>query len=188
MPRETGSGAENWLSMRGQSCYNPLDFMKGLILALFLLGSAIPVLARDEGGDGVVIPSFQELVREGFGPHISERPTIIIPTVTLIAAPKPTQAYYMKERTVYYGFVPLAVRSTNTSTIYAFGYPLDFYRKLMPPSITDINLSRYSVSVPTNNARPVTPVHPPAISTVKKVTSATTTVAPATQASLASGN
>ena len=62
-------------------------------------------------------------------------------------APKPTQAFYGPGYIVYYGYITVPVYEPGSN--YSFGYPLEFYRKLMPASVTDVNMDRYAVAVGT---------------------------------------
>jgi hypothetical protein len=136
--------------------------MKRLLLALFLLSPAAPLFAADDGGDPGYIPDYQELVREGYGPHsqeIQNRPEYgstvidIHRPYTVHAAPKPTQAYYGKGFTIYYGYTTVLAAEGDADSIYAFGYPLTYFRQLTPASITDVNLTRYRQEVrDTHNA------------------------------------
>jgi len=127
--------------------------MKRFLFGLFLLVNAAPLFAKDEGGDGAYIPGYQELVREGYGPRHEEHSDDYRRPPVMVMAPKPTQAFYGKGYTVYYGYMPLPERAGATSAHYAFGYPLDFFRQKMPSSITDIHLNRYAEVVADNQHR-----------------------------------
>ena len=121
--------------------------MKRLLSVFILLVTAAPLFAHDEGGDGAEIPSYQELVREGFGPrqgqgYLQVETTRWLPNQM---APKPTQAYYANGYAIYYGYT--AVPTIDPRQSYAFGYSLDFFRHLMPASNTGVNLSHYAVEV-----------------------------------------
>jgi hypothetical protein len=153
--------------------------MKRFLPILVLLAMAGALIARDEGGDGDIIPDYQELVREGYGPHhdYSFRGYYPMVNTTEVMVPMPTQAYYGRGYTIYYGFTPLRAHPWETSMIYAFGYSADFYRRIMPESLTNVNLDRYSVSVIDQkvykqHGEPITTVQPTA-STVPVGTSNT---------------
>jgi hypothetical protein len=129
--------------------------MKRLLSALFLLVSVAPVFAMDDGGDPAYMPSYQELVREGYGPRESDRVRVDYYSPQFIKAePKPTQAYYGKGYTIYYGYTTVLVADRNTDTQYAFGRPLAYFRSLMPGSIDQTNLNHYAVEVRTSNFQP----------------------------------
>ena len=116
--------------------------MKRFLLVLFLLVSAAPLFATDEGGDIAYIPSYRELVREGYGPHEYDyiRPAMRV-------APKPTQAYYGKGYTVYYGYTAVPVRQIDGNILYAFGYPVEFFSHMIPMSDSGVNLGRCALAV-----------------------------------------
>jgi len=131
--------------------------MKQFLFALFLLVNAAPLFANDEGDEIAYIPSYQELVREGYGPRNHDyrdqyrdqnREQYL--GWAMSTAPKPTQAYYGRGYTVYYGYTPVPVRVMDNNMLYAFGNSVEYYRKMMPASVTETNLSRYAVAV-TNN-------------------------------------
>ena len=123
--------------------------MKRILPALLLLACATPLFATDEGGDPGYIPDYQELVREGYGPH-HERDAQYRPIYNIEAVPKPTQAFYMHGTTVYYGFTAIPERTGAIGVHYAFGYPLDFYSQLMPASLTQTHLNRVAIAVTDN--------------------------------------
>jgi hypothetical protein len=128
--------------------------MKQFLFALFLLVNAAPLFANDEDGDIAYIPSYQELVREGYGPrdHRQDeryRQGYNLPVTGM--APKPTLAYYGKGYTVYYGYTAVQAHFWDPNLSYAFGRPLDYFRNMMPDSITDTDLDHYAVSVPTQH-------------------------------------
>lgn len=154
--------------------------MKRSLLALALLVNAAPLFANDEGGTPGYIPDYRELVREGYGPHAEAREDLYRLTLNQRAAPKPTQAYYGKGFTVYYGFTAVPVYANLANTLYAFGYPLDFFRNLLPTSLTDTDLSRARVVVanqsgsygPGDFETQARAAHGNAVTTVQKVTPA----------------
>ncbi len=164
--------------------------MKHSLCLLFLLAIATPLtplFASDEGGDGAYIPSYQELVREGYGPRFTP---VLAPVKN---APKPTQAYYGNGYTIYYGYtvVPVRVGYDNANLDYAFGYPIEYFRQMMPTSITETNLNRYAVEMSTpyydtNGYGPGTYVakapadHSNAVTTVQSTARTTTTTTPST--------
>ena len=119
--------------------------MKHSLLALFLVVSAAPLFANDQDGEIAFIPSYRELVREGYGPR--EQP--FRPVVSV--APKPTQAFYGQGYIVYYGYTAMPVRAGDGNTLYAFGSPVEYFRRMMPASDTDTNLNRYAVAVSNGN-------------------------------------
>jgi hypothetical protein len=162
--------------------------MKRLLFTLFLLGCAGPLFANDDGADPGYIPDYQELVREGYGPHTTTTTTQVEysnPSF-LETVPKPTQAYYGRGYTIYYGFTAVPVWQRNEFNTYAFGYPLAYFKSLMPQGVDSTNLSRYAMRVPTNSFEPGTYVaqrpiaHPAAVTTVQSVTTTPTTATPAT--------
>jgi hypothetical protein len=128
--------------------------MKHLLPALFLLITAAPLLANDEGGDGAYIPSYQELVREGYGPRdraVNEDPNAgnyLALNYGVRAAPKPTQAYYGRGYVVYYGYqmVRMYVRDEEDSQ-YAFGHPISYYRQLLPQNVNEDDIGNVAVEV-----------------------------------------
>jgi hypothetical protein len=164
--------------------------MKQLLPALFLLVTAFPLFANDEGGDGPEIPSYRELVREGYGPSNSDRSGYYVwLNYNYHMAPKPTQAYYGRGYTVYYGYTAVPVAPGQADTIYAFGYPLSYFRSLMPASVNETNIANYAVEVRnTSYYEPGEYVtqrgsnHANAVTAVRKVSTRTvnTAAAPAT--------
>jgi hypothetical protein len=163
--------------------------MKRLLFALFLLGCAGPLFASDEGGDPGYIPDYQELVREGYGPRSTTTTTHVEYNnpIFLELVPKPTQAYYGRGYTIYYGFTAVPVWQRGESNNYAFGYPLAYFKNLMPQGVDSTDLSHYAMRVPTNSFQAGTYVaqrpiaHPAAVTTVQSVTTTPTTTAPATR-------
>jgi hypothetical protein len=123
--------------------------MKSLILAFFLTANVLPLLANDEGGTPGYIPDYETLVREGYGVRVRAdyRADYYGVDSRQIVAPMPTQAFYMKGQTIYYGYKPVAVGSEYRNTVYAFGYPSDYFRQMMPASAIAVNLSHYAVAV-----------------------------------------
>ena len=135
------------------SIINP---MKQILFALFLLANAAPLFANDESGDIAYIPDYRELVREGFGPRERGQYEYLRPALT--TTPKPTQAYYGKDQsgkayTVYYAYTAVPGRAMDTNMLYAFGYPVVFFRQMIPASDTSINLNRYAVVLNNQNGR-----------------------------------
>ena len=124
--------------------------MKQLIFGLFLVASTLPLFAGDEGGDGPEIPSYTELVREGYGPTSQEQTTYYsIRTVGLVAAPKPTMAYYGRGYTIYYGYTPIKIAAAQANTVYAFGHPVSYFWHLTPTADPTMSLDNYAVQVTT---------------------------------------
>jgi len=123
--------------------------MKHLLPALFLLITAAPLLANDDGGDGAIIPSYQELVREGYGPrsHYDSDTYYLALNYGTHVAPKPTQAYYGRGYTLYYGYQMVRVYEGQENNLYAFGYPVSYFRKLLPPNIDESNIGSVAVEV-----------------------------------------
>jgi len=116
--------------------------MKQIVFGLFLLALVAPAFANDEGGDIAYIPDYQELVREGYGPrHEHAR------QAQQEQAPKPTQAFYGKGFTIYYGYTAVKAHGWNPASQYAFGYPLEFFRQMMPISGANVNLNNYAVAL-----------------------------------------
>jgi hypothetical protein len=132
--------------------------MKRLLPALFLLITAAPIIAQDEGGDGAYIPSYAELVREGYGPreHYYDRYGdygYYLPlNYGYHLAPKPTQAYYGRGYVIYYGYQMLPVGGDQEESLYAFGHPASYYRQLLPPNIDASNVSDVAVEVRNNSS------------------------------------
>ena len=126
--------------------------MKRLFFASLLLLNAAPLFANDEGGGGTFIPDYQELVREGYGPRHLDRERDdregdgYLRRAPFVSIPKPTQAFYANGYTIYYGYTA-AIRNGDVNALYAFGYPVDYFRHMMPPSVTDTNLTNYAVAV-----------------------------------------
>jgi hypothetical protein len=121
--------------------------MKRLLPALLLLVSATPLLAQDDGGDGTNIPSYRELVREGYGPRDYRDSYYMRLNYGIHDAPKPTQAFYGKGYTIYYGYTMVPVAPGQEETTYAFGYPLSYFRSMMPSSVNNTNINQYAVEV-----------------------------------------
>lgn len=151
--------------------------MKHLLFPLFLLMAAgiAPLFAFDDGGDGTSIPDYRELVREGYGPRRIDRDRdedSYRVHVGVEVRPVPTQAYYANGYTIFYGYRAVPERVGSINTVYAFGYPADFYRHLMPADMP--NLDRYVLSLARtggNSAAKAQPVHhADAISTVQSTT------------------
>jgi hypothetical protein len=125
--------------------------MKHLLFPLCLLVSVTPLLAHDEGGDGAVIPSYQELIREGYGPRNYDGDELYRRSyLPARETAKPTQAFYGPGYVVYYGYTP--VRLYDAGKAYAFGYPTEFYTNLMSHSVNELNLNRYAVAVGGRNS------------------------------------
>jgi hypothetical protein len=127
--------------------------MKRFLSALFLLALTAPLFANDDGGDPAYIPDYKELVREGYGPRYSERIDYYSPGF-IKAVPKPTQAYYGKGFTIYYGYQPVRVLQREEGTLYAFGYPLSYFQNLAKGSLNESNLNQYAVAVFKNGYQP----------------------------------
>jgi hypothetical protein len=165
--------------------------MKRLLPTLFLLVTAVPLVplfAADDGGDGAVIPDYQELVREGYGPRESDQVRVDYYSPEFVKAlAKPTQAYYGKGYTIYYGYTTVIVADRANNTEFAFGHPLAYYKNLMPRSLDQTDLSRYALEVRTEgNTEPgeyvaQRPTNRNAVTTVQNVTPAAkaTAAAPA---------
>lgn len=159
--------------------------MKRSLSFLFLLALATPLFAHDDGGDPAYIPDYKELVREGYGPHYSERIDYYSPA-WVRAVPKPTQAYYGKGFTIYYGYKPVLVAEKEENTVYAFGYPISFFRNLARGSLNETNLNQYAVAVWKNGYEPGSYVaqrpaaHANAVTSVQSTTTTapTSTIAP----------
>ncbi len=156
--------------------------MKRLLIALLLLVSGALLFAQDDGGDPGYIPNYRELVREGYGPRHEDREDYYLRLGYGFAmAPKPTQAYYGKGYTIYYGYTAVPVLQGQANSVYAFGYPLEYFRHLMPGSVDGLNLSNYAVEVRNNTYGPGDYVaqnrarHGEAVTTVQKVQTTTTT-------------
>ena len=152
--------------------------MKHSLLALFLMVSAAPLFANDQDGDMAYIPSYRELVREGYGPREHEQ--LFRPVVRV--APKPTQAFYGRGYTVYYGYTTVPIRAGDNSMLYAFGSPVEYFRRMMPLSDVETNLSRYAVTVSNADyghavAEGGNQQHPEATTVVQSTTAKTTPVA-----------
>jgi len=156
--------------------------MKRFLFALFLLVSAGALFANDEGADPGYIPDYQTLVREGYGPRSTTTRIEYDNPEFLQVLPKPTQAYYGRGFTIYYGFEPIVLWQKYAQTTYAFGHPLAYFKQMMPQGLDDTNLSHYALEVPKNNFEPGTyvaqrqPQHPAATTTVQKVSTATATL------------
>ena len=145
--------------------------MKKFLLLAALVTLTAPLFANDEGGDGAYIPPIAELMHEGYGSPMIVDPYDLNNAVNSVmlesrkVGAKPTQAYYDAERhrTIYYGFKPVPLYRVDPSTLYAFGYPLDFFRALLPPSIESTNLETAAVAVYNSRVyshdEPVTAVH-----------------------------
>jgi hypothetical protein len=123
-----------------------LSMKQGLFVFCLLLGAA-PLLANDEGGDGAYIPSYQELVREGYGAGATTE--LIRPDPNFVA---PTQAYYGEGYVIYYGYTVVRTWG-DPSTTYVFGHPLEYYRQMMATAgVNETNLNRYALEVRTTNS------------------------------------
>ena len=141
----------------GRQCayiFHNLNPMKHFLLPLFLLASAAPLLANDVDGDYAYMPRYQELVREGYGPRRDMMVILNQQPSGLRAVPKPTQAYYMKGQAVYYGYTPVVTSAVNQHALYAFGYPVDYFQRMMLASGAETNLDRYTVAVATSPRSP----------------------------------
>ncbi|HEX4085964.1 MAG TPA: hypothetical protein VHY22_13705 [Chthoniobacteraceae bacterium] len=129
--------------------------MKRFVLFLALASITAPLFAHDSEGDGVTIPPIAELMREGYGPVIERREdfNLLLGGPTIMA--KPTQAYRddTRHRTIYYGFRPVALNRINASEQYAFGYPLDFFKNLIPNTPSPVSLDTLAVAVYDSPAR-----------------------------------
>jgi len=154
--------------------------MKRFLPALFLLVLAGPLFANDDGSDPGYIPSYQELVREGYGPRSTTITTVDYNNPAFLKVmPKPTQAYYGRGFTIYYGFTPVQVWQGEAQATYAFGLPLEYFRQLMPQGVDATNLGHYALEVRKNSFQPGAyvaqqPAHPAAVTPVHA------TAAPAT--------
>jgi hypothetical protein len=160
--------------------------MKRLLFALFLLVSAGSLFANDEGADPGYIPDYQTLVREGYGPRTTVTRVEYDNPEFLEVLPKPTQAYYGRGYTIYYGFTPIVLWQKYAQTTFAFGHTLAYFRQLMPQGLDETNLSHYALEVPKNNFEPGTyiagqPVEQPAtVTAVQKINTNAATASPAT--------
>jgi hypothetical protein len=150
--------------------------MKRFLFPLFLLSVGRVAFANDDGSDPGYIPDYQQLVREGYGPKHTTVTTEVdyYNPAFLKVMPKPTQAYYGKGFTIYYGFTPVEVWQKEAQTTYAFGYPLEYFRQLMPQGVDSTSLNHYVLEVRHNNFEPGTYVakqqgHPAAVTTVHAV-------------------
>jgi hypothetical protein len=133
--------------------FSIITLMKRILLTLLLLVNWAPVFAGESDGDPGYMPSYRELVREGYGPRHYDREDYYLRLgYGLTAAPKPTQAYYGKGYTIYYGYTAVPVPWGRSNAIYAFGHPVEYYRHLLPESLNGIDLSRYAVEVPNGSA------------------------------------
>jgi hypothetical protein len=129
--------------------------MKHLLPALFLLITAAPLLANDEGGDGAYIPSYRELVREGYGPQQRyedendgrNQGYYLSLNYGVHTAPKPTQAYYGRGYVVYYGYQMIPVVAGEENCVYAFGHPVAYYRQLLPQNVSSEDIGNVAVEV-----------------------------------------
>ena len=121
--------------------------MKQFFPLLLLLALPAAVLARDEGGDGAYIPSRAELARDGYYVHHSDT-YAYYNAIPESASAKPTQAYYTKGSTIYYGFVPYSPHGYYAArTPYAFGYPIDFYQQMVAGSRDAAGLNHLVVAL-----------------------------------------
>jgi hypothetical protein len=130
--------------------------MKHLLPALFLLITAAPLFANDDDSDGAVIPSYQELVHEGYGPrheYAEDRMAdyYVALNYGLHAAPIPTQAYYGRGYVVYYGYQIQPMVAGQENTTYAFGHPVSYYRQLLPKGVDQSNINQVAVEVRQNS-------------------------------------
>jgi len=128
--------------------------MKRLLPALLLLINAAPLLANDNGGDGAYIPPYRELVREGYGSHYYDPHNsagdgyyLRLNFGDYHLAPKPTMAYYGRGYTLYYGYSMVPTVDGRDDSVYAFGYPLSFFRRLMPDNVTATSIANVAVEV-----------------------------------------
>lgn len=148
--------------------------MKHLLLALLLLGNAAPLLANDEGGDGAYVPSSGELIRLGYnnsgqyaeydGRGYARGSSSVYgfpqtygnfrPNIGYATVPKPTQAYYRKGYTVYYGYTPVRVWIADANNTYAFGHPLAYFHQFLPGDPEHVDFSNYAVLVRHNQLSP----------------------------------
>ena len=128
--------------------------MKPLFIALLMLVNGAPLFAGEPVGDPGYMPSYQELVREGYGPRHEEREEredyFLRLRYGYTTAPKPTQAYYGKGYTIYYGYATVLVPPWQANTTYAFGYPLEYFRSQMPKSVDGVDLAKYALEVRNN--------------------------------------
>lgn len=130
--------------------------MKRFFLLLALASIATPLFANDAGADGVTIPPIGELIREGYGPPVVQTNDISgLMFEARRTAAKPTQAYRDTQHhcTIYYGFKAVPVNRIDTSEAFAFGYPLDFFQKLIPSSMDQTCLDTLAVAVYDNSGR-----------------------------------
>jgi hypothetical protein len=164
--------------------------MKRFLLALFLLATAAPLFANDEGGDPGYIPDYQELLREGYGPRDYDRDRdredyYLRLGFGYATVPKPTQAYYGKGYVIYYGYTVVPVWHWEARELYAFGHPVEYFRHLMPGATGNVDLSNYAVEVRNSNYGPGDYVaqnqahHGDAVTTVQSVTKTATTASAA---------
>jgi hypothetical protein len=164
--------------------------MKRLLFGFFLVASAVPLLANDDGGDGTVIPSYAELVREGYGPSSQDQAEyLLIRRNGFTAAPKPTQAYYGNGYTIYYAYTPVKIASGEANTIFAFGHPVTYYWHLSPITDPGTNLNNYATLSHEGQSQYYAPgdyiaQHQPAVTTVQPQTAKATpkTAAPSSGA------
>jgi hypothetical protein len=150
--------------------------MKHALIPLFLLVAfAFPLFAHDEDGDRSYIPDYQELVREGYGPRRDSRDDYL--RIGYEMRPMPTQSFYAKGYTIFYGYKMVAGRVGGADGLYAFGYPADFYHHLGRP-VSGANLDRYVVALTTpkraaaTTAATAQQTHWGAVSTVKATANA----------------
>jgi hypothetical protein len=165
--------------------------MKRFLPVLLLLLMGAPLFASDEDGDPGYIPSFAELVREGYGPSYRNRSDMYdrpgygyypLLHYGVTTAPMPTQAYYGKGYTIYYGYTPVPVwRGSPAEQGYAFGYPAEYFRRLLPDSLEGVDLKHYAIEVHNSMYGPGDYVaqngghRSDAVTTVQRVTTTTTT-------------
>jgi len=123
--------------------------MKRFLPVLFLLAAATPLLAGDEGGDGAYIPSYRELLREGYVSHDRDLTDGYYQRLNynFHAAVVPTQAYYGRGFTVYYGYAMEAMLPGQENVTYAFGHPIAYFRKLLPGNVDASNINDVAVEV-----------------------------------------
>jgi len=53
--------------------------------------------------------------------------------------------------TIYYGYQAIPVTQFQENTMYAFGYPVAYFRHLLPDKVDSVDLSRYATQAPRND-------------------------------------
>lgn len=153
--------------------------MKQILFSLALLAAvASPGLlfGGDNGGDGAYIPSYQELVREGYGSRHDTRDGYHRTSYVMRALP--TQAYYSHGYTVFYGYTAVREHTAAGQSVYAFGYPADFYTRLMPEQNTNLDRLVVQLSRAGNyRVARAQPARGEAVSTVESTAGASGTTA-----------